>query len=135
VPEGPAHLVAALRSNAGDRDFVFLHVKATDRFGEDGNFDAKVAAIEETDTIVPDLLEAYPGVYVVTGDHSTPAVMRSHSWHPVPFLLHGGPGRAEAPGATFGERACASGAAGWLPGRELLPLAMSRAGRLGKFGA
>jgi 2,3-bisphosphoglycerate-independent phosphoglycerate mutase len=135
VPEGPAHLVAALRSNAGDRDFVLLHVKATDRFGEDGNFDAKVAAIEETDTIVPDLLEAYPGVYVVTGDHSTPAVMRSHSWHPVPFLLHGGPGRAEAPGATFGERACASGAAGWLPGRELLPLAMSRAGRLGKFGA
>lgn len=135
VPEGPSHLVEALRSNAADHDFIFLHVKATDRFGEDGNFDAKVAAIEEADAIVPQLLDAYPGVYIVTGDHSTPAVMRSHSWHPVPFLLHGGPGRTEAPGARFGERACAGGAVGWIPGRQLLPLAMSRAGRLGKFGA
>jgi 2,3-bisphosphoglycerate-independent phosphoglycerate mutase len=135
VPEGPSHLVDALRSNADGRDFVFLHVKATDRFGEDGDFDGKVAAIEEVDAVVPDLLDAYPGVHVVTGDHSTPAVMRSHSWHPVPFLLHGGPRRAESAGATFGERACAAGAVGWIPGRELLPLAMSRAGRLGKFGA
>ena len=135
VAEGPSHLVAALERHAADRDFVFLHVKATDRFGEDGNFDARVAAIEEADAVVPELLQAYPGVTIVTGDHSTPAVMRSHSWHPVPFLIHGGPGRAEARGAKFGEQACAAGAVGWIRGHELLALAMSRAGRLGKFGA
>ena len=134
VPEGPSHLVEAARS-AGDRDFLFLHVKAPDRAGEDGDFDRKVAAIEEVDAVVPGLVDAFPGVLLVTGDHSTPATMRSHSWHPVPFLLHGGPGRGEPAGTTFGESACASGSLGRIRGRELMPLAMSRAGRLSKFGA
>lgn len=135
VPEGPRHLLAGVREHASDHDFLFLHVKATDKAGEDGDFDRKVAAIEEVDAIVPDLVDAFPGVQVVTGDHSTPATMRSHSWHPVPFLLHGGPGRGEPPGVEFGERACASGSLGRIRGWEMLPIAMSRAGRLGKYGA
>lgn len=135
VSEGPSHLVEALRGSADEYDFVFLHVKATDKAGEDGDFERKVGAIEEVDAVVPALLDVFPGVWIVTGDHSTPAVMRSHSWHPVPFLLHGGPGRGERRDATFGERACATGSIGAIPGRELMPLAMSRAGRLGKFGA
>lgn len=135
VPDGPGHLLDAAREHGADRDYLFLHVKATDRMGEDGNFDGKVAAIEEADAIVPELLDAFPGVWIVTGDHSTPAVMRRHSWHPVPLLMHGGPGRGEPPGATFGESACASGSLGRIPGSELMPLAMARAGRLGKFGA
>lgn len=134
VAEGPGRLVEALRAHGSDRDFVFLHVKATDKTGEDGDFDRKVAAIEEVDAIVPDLLDAYPGVQLVTGDHSTPAVMRSHSWHPVPFLLHGGPTRGGG-GGGFGETACAAGRLGLIRGCEMMPLAMSRAGRLAKFGA
>ncbi|MGI9038715.1 MAG: 2,3-bisphosphoglycerate-independent phosphoglycerate mutase [Gemmatimonadota bacterium] len=142
VPDGPGHLLDALREHGAKRDFVFLHVKATDKTGEDGDFDGKVAAIEAVDALVPDLLEAYPGVQLVTGDHSTPATMRSHSWHPVPFLLHGGPtrgsARASTPGATgggFGESSCAAGRLGLIRGCEMMPLAMSRAGRLAKFGA
>lgn len=135
VDEGPRHLVEAVRSSAAERDFIFLHVKATDKAGEDGDFERKVAAIEEVDDVIPDLLDAYPSVCIVTGDHSTPAALRSHSWHPVPFLIHGGPGRGETPGTTFGERACASGSLGRIRGCDLLPLAMARAGRLGKFGA
>ena len=135
VDEGPRRLVEAARSAAGKRDFVFLHVKATDKAGEDGDFERKVAAIEEVDDVIPDLLEAYPAVCIVTGDHSTPAEMRSHSWHAVPVLVHGGPGRGEPPGAAFGERACAAGSLGRIRGCELMPLAMARAGRLGKFGA
>ena len=135
VPEGPEHLLAALREHGPDHDFVFLHVKATDKAGEDGDFERKVAAIEAVDAVVPDLVGAFPGVHLVTGDHSTPAAMKSHSWHPVPFLLHGGPGRNEPPGVTFGERFCATGSVGRVHGYDLMPLAMSRAGRLGKFGA
>lgn len=135
VSEGPEHLLAAVREQGPDYDFMFLHVKATDKAGEDGDFDRKVAAIEEVDAIVPDLVDAFPGVHLVTGDHSTPATMKSHSWHPVPFLLHGGPGRGEPPGVQFGERACAAGVEGQIRGWDLLPIAMSRAGRLGKFGA
>ena len=135
VPEGPAHLAPALREQGPGRDFVFLHVKATDRAGEDGDFDAKVAAIEEVDAVVPDLLAAFPGICMVTGDHSTPATMGSHSWHPVPFLLAGGPGRGSSHKAGFGERACLEGSLGLIRGHELMPLAMARAGRLSKYGA
>jgi 2,3-bisphosphoglycerate-independent phosphoglycerate mutase len=136
VPEGPEHLVSALEEHGAEHDFVFLHVKATDRAGEDGDFDAKVASIEAADAAIPDLLAAFPGVFLVTGDHSTPAVMRSHSWHPVPFLFAGGPGRGgSSPHGGFGERACRQGSLGLIRGCELMPLAMARAGRLSKFGA
>lgn len=135
VPEGPAHLVNALAEQGGSQDFAFLHVKATDKAGEDGDFDEKVASIEAADGVVPDLLAAFPGVCLVTGDHSTPAVMRSHSWHPVPFLIAGGHGRGEPAGTGFGERACRHGSLGLIRGCELMPLAMARAGRLSRFGA
>lgn len=135
VPEGPGHLVSALMEEGAGRDFVFLHVKAPDRAGEDGDFDAKVAAIEEVDAVVPDMLASFPGICLVTGDHSTPATMRSHSWHPVPFLLAGGQGRGNPNKAGFGERACLDGSLGLIRGHELMPLAMARAGRLSKYGA
>jgi 2,3-bisphosphoglycerate-independent phosphoglycerate mutase len=135
VPEGPEHLVAALAREGTGRDFVFLHVKAPDKAGEDGDFDRKVVAIEEVDSVVPDLLAAFSGVVLVTGDHSTPATMKAHSWHAVPFLISGGQGRGEPAGTEFGERACRQGSLGLLRGCELMPLAMARAGRLSKFGA
>ncbi len=137
VPEGPDYLVRALREEGNGRDFVFLHVKATDKAGEDGDFDRKVAAIEGVDGVVPDLLGAFPGVCVVTGDHSTPATMKAHSWHAVPFLITGGHGngRGGSAGAEFGERACSQGSLGLIRGCELMPLAMAWAGRLAKFGA
>jgi 2,3-bisphosphoglycerate-independent phosphoglycerate mutase len=134
VEDDPEALAGTLESELPGRDFVFLHVKGTDRAGEDGDFDRKVTIIEEVDGLVPRLMEAGPDVVLVTGDHSTPARMRSHSWHPVPFLLAGGPGpspRAE----RFGERECAAGMHGLRRGRELIPLAMARSGRLSKFGA
>jgi 2,3-bisphosphoglycerate-independent phosphoglycerate mutase len=135
VPEGPEHLVTALAKEGSGRDFVFLHVKAPDKAGEDGDFDRKVAAIEQVDAVVPDILAAFPGVCLVTGDHSTPATMKAHSWHPVPFLVSGGPGRGGSEETEFGERACRQGSLGLLRGCELMPLAMARAGRLSKFGA
>jgi 2,3-bisphosphoglycerate-independent phosphoglycerate mutase len=134
VPEGADSLAAEYRRRFDDFDFHFLHFKPPDKAGEDGDFDRKVAAIEEADRIVPALMELGPDVVIVTGDHSTPALLRSHSWHPVPFLVHGGAARNDDAG-SFGETACAGGALGLRRGRELLPLAAARAGRLAKFGA
>jgi 2,3-bisphosphoglycerate-independent phosphoglycerate mutase len=134
VEEGPDALVEALEGDAGAYDFVFLHYKPTDRAGEDGDFGRKVSFIEEMDAAVPRLLDAGPDVVLVTGDHSTPAVMRRHSWHPVPFLLTGGPGRTGSR-ERFGETECARGIHGRRRAPELMPLAAARAGRLAKYGA
>lgn len=118
-----------------DYDFVFCHIKYTDSRGEDGDFDAKVAVIEEVDKALPTLMGMNPEVVIVTGDHSTPATYKAHSWHPVPTLLWA-PGthmtdRAEA----FGERECMAGALGQFPAADLMPMGLAHAKRLNKFGA
>ena len=137
VDDDPAALLPALEDRIDDYDFFFLHVKGTDKAGEDGDFQRKVDIIERVDEVLPALRATGIGVTLITGDHSTPAKMKSHSWHPVPFLLHGGPGRGHRSEGTagFGESECARGAIGMIRGCELMPLAAARAGRLGKFGA
>jgi 2,3-bisphosphoglycerate-independent phosphoglycerate mutase len=123
-------------------DFFFIHVKATDLHGENGDFDGKRGAIEQVDAAVPrlaDLLfgagtEGQSNVLAVTGDHSTPVSLKAHSWHPVPVLLHSPTCRIDGQ-KTFGERACMGGGLGRLPMRHLMAVALAHAGRLTKFGA
>lgn len=117
-----------------EHDFFYLHVKKTDSYGEDGNFAAKVAEIEAVDAEIPRLLDLRPDVLVVTGDHSTPAALGRHSWHPVPTLLWS---RYAMPSlaSEFGERACSRGNLGLFSATELIPLALAHAGRLRRFGA
>jgi 2,3-bisphosphoglycerate-independent phosphoglycerate mutase len=126
--------VEALRRHWDDADFFFVHYKYTDAAGEDGDFDRKVARIEEVDAAIPGIVELGPDVLIVTGDHSTPSSLRSHSWHPVPVLLAARTCRPDA-ATTFGERACLQGGLGQIEAKYLLPLAMAHAGRLAKFGA
>jgi 2,3-bisphosphoglycerate-independent phosphoglycerate mutase len=115
-------------------DFFFLHYKYTDSTGEDGNFPAKVEMIERLDTEVPRIRALKPTVLLVTGDHSTPSKLRSHSWHPVPVVLVADSCRPDHV-TEFGESQCLRGGLGQLPAMYLLPLAMAHAGRLGKYGA
>lgn len=117
-----------------DYDFFYLHFKYTDSRGEDGDFDAKVAMVEEFDQFVPRVMDLKPDVVVVTGDHSTPSLLKGHSWHPVPSLVYSPYCRCDGT-AKFGERACARGALGTFPAVDLMPLAMANALRLTKFGA
>ena len=126
--------LAALPAALQRSDFVFLHYKATDSAGEDADFTKKVRALEAYDAAVPTLLKAGADVLVVTGDHSTPAVMGTHSWHPVPYLLHATHCRTEGT-AGFSERACARGALGRFPLKEGMALMLAHAGRLAKYGA
>ena len=125
---------AALRENWDRYTYFFVHHKYTDSKGEDGDFEAKVAEIEKVDRFVPGILKLKPDVLLITGDHSTPAVMRAHSAHPVPFLLHAENMRPDAT-PEFGERACSRGVWGVIPGAMLMRLAMAEAEKLAKFGA
>lgn len=125
---------AALATCYEEHDFIFLHIKQTDSAGEDGDFTRKVRIIEEVDTALPLLMDLHPDVIIVTADHSTPAVMKAHSWHPVPFLLYSQFCRPDEV-TGFSERACARGSLGRFPTLDLIPLALAHARRLAKFGA
>ena len=124
----------SLRRHYQDYDFFFIHFKSTDTSGEDGNYEAKVRAIEEVDRALPRLLTLEPDVLIVTGDHSTPATLGIHSWHPVPFMLHSKWCRRDKV-STFSEEACLAGGLGRFPATEIMPLAMANALKLEKFGA
>ncbi len=126
--------ILLLKEHWEDYDLFFFHHKPSDSAGEDGNFEAKVAAIEALDAVVPQLMAMSPDVVAVTGDHATPSQMAAHSWHPVPVLLHGDRvGRDQVD--HFGERYCLQGALGRRPARELMPIMLNVAGRLAKYGA
>jgi len=117
-----------------NHDFFYVHVKKTDSAGEDGNFEAKKKAIEETDGYIPRLLALEPEVLVVTSDHSTPSLLKSHSWHPNPFLLFSKASLTDNV-KRFSERECSQGYLGRFKAIYAMPLMLAHAGKLKKFGA
>ena len=131
---GISDVFATVKEHYEHYDFFFLHYKPTDAAGEDGDFDTKVKAIEEVDKSLPDLLILNPDVLVVTGDHSTPAVLKGHSWHPVPVLLSSKFCRPDDTD-NFSELSCIRGGLGRIHAVDIMPLAMANALKLKKFGA
>jgi 2,3-bisphosphoglycerate-independent phosphoglycerate mutase len=136
LPAGPSlsDSLSALREHWEQFDFFFVHYKATDSAGEDGNFEGKVAKLEEVDAIIPELLSLKPDVIMVGGDHSTPSAYRAHSWHPVPFVLRSRWCQPD-PAPAFNERDCQKGSLGLFAATEIMPLAMAHADRFTKYGA
>ncbi len=135
IPTGRtfADEVETLRQCFDSHDFFFIHYKPADAAGEDGDFDAKVKTLEALDPFIPQIRDLEPDVLMVAGDHSTPAVLAGHSWHPVPFMLHsrwtGGEGVP-----AFDEKHCAQGSVGRIPATQIMLLALAHAGKLTKFG-
>jgi 2,3-bisphosphoglycerate-independent phosphoglycerate mutase len=126
--------VETLKNHFDQYDFFYIHFKKTDSSGEDGDFKKKVKAIEEIDRVLPSILRLKPDVLVVTGDHSTPAVLKSHSWHPNPILLHSRylrPDRIR----RFTERQCQKGQLGRFPAVDIVALMLANGLKLKKFGA
>jgi len=122
-----------LKANWDNHDFFFIHIKPTDAAGEDGDFDRKASVIEEVDAQIPGLLALAPDALAITGDHATPAKLKSHSWHGVPFLLAS---PYTLPTADrFGERPCAGGTLGVFPAEEIMGYLMGHALKLNRFGA
>ena len=131
--EGIAGEFETLKENWESYDFFFVHIKATDAAGEDGDAGRKAAMVEEVDALIPGLLRFGPAALAVTGDHSTPAKMKSHSWHAVPSLLFS---EYTLPTTdSFGERACARGSLGVFPAEEIMGLLMGHALKLNRYGA
>ena len=126
--------LTTLEQNYANYDFFFIHIKGTDSAGEDGDFDRKVRIIEQVDKALPRLMSLEPDVIVVTSDHSTPALLKGHSWHPVPVLLYSKWCRPDKV-SEFSESACISGGLGRFPATQIIPLAMANALKLKKFGA
>jgi len=127
--------VATLKQHWDEFDFFFIHFKKADAAGEDGDFQAKIHALEEVDGYIEELHALRPEVFMVAGDHSTPAVVGGHSWHPVPFLFHALNYVRLDSTEGFNERACAHGTLGVFHAKDVLSLAMAHAGRLTKYGA
>lgn len=127
--------VTVLQDRWNEYDFFFFHVKATDSRGEDGDWEAKVKVIEEFDRLLPALLALNPDAIAITGDHSTPAVYKGHSWHPVPFLLQSPWVRFDPNVSGFDEYACATGALGQFPLHYTMSLLLANAGRISKYSA
>ena len=125
--------LTVLKSKFDSYDMHYLHYKETDSAGEDGDFELKVRLLEKFDHFVPDLLALNPDVLIVTGDHSTPSIMKRHSWHPVPVLISSQWGMANEE-AAFTEADCLRGSLGNAPSTALMALALAHAGRLDKFG-
>jgi len=126
--------VETLKKVWNEYDFFYFHVKKTDSYGEDGNFEAKVKVIEETDKAVKEILSLNPDVLIITGDHSTPALLKSHSWHPVPILLYSKYVR-KGLSISYDEYECARGTLGTISALDIIPLALANAGKLDKYGA
>jgi 2,3-bisphosphoglycerate-independent phosphoglycerate mutase len=127
-------LFDALEREYANHDFFYVHYKKPDAAGEDGNFEKKVAAIEEIDRFIPRILALKPDVLVVTSDHSTPALLHGHSWHPNPFVLVS-PNAQPDDVATLTEAACAGGALGRFRSIYAMPMMLAHALKLKKFGA
>jgi 2,3-bisphosphoglycerate-independent phosphoglycerate mutase len=137
IEEGQSSMedeIALVERELANTDFLFLHIKKTDSSGEDGNFPAKVEVIEHFDALLPRLLALKPDVLCVTGDHSTPCSMKSHSFHPVPVCISAKTARRD-PCDAFNETCLVRGGLGRIHSTELMPLLLAHAGRLAKFGA
>jgi 2,3-bisphosphoglycerate-independent phosphoglycerate mutase len=123
-----------LEQHWADYDFFFVHFKYTDSTGEDGDFEAKVKRTEEFDAVLPRVTALNPDVLIITGDHSTPAFLKSHSWHAVPTLLVSDCCRPDSC-QRFSESECLRGGLGQFEAKYLMSLALANAGRLAKYGA
>jgi 2,3-bisphosphoglycerate-independent phosphoglycerate mutase len=132
--ETPAQLFDTVGRLWGEFDFFYVHIKYTDSRGEDGDFEGKRKVVDQVDALLPKLLALSPDVLAITGDHSTPSLMASHSWHPSPFLIFS-PYARSGSSKAFSESECRLGAGGRIPGRSLLGLMLAHAGRLEKYGA
>ena len=125
-------LIKVVRNNFNDFNFFYLHYKDTDSAGEDGDFDKKVFSLEKLDTFIPELQSIGFDVITIAGDHSTPSVLSSHSWHPVPVLINSNIPTSDK-SRHFTELECKNGDIGQIYSTDIMPITLAHANKLIKF--
>lgn len=114
-----------------ENDFVFVHLEGPDECGHGGNASDKVEAITRFDAqVVAPLRESLKNediTWVVTCDHFTPIVERTHTTDAVPFLVNS-PNCSPSGVSSFSEQT-ASGGTKLDKGHELMNFALSKAGK------
>jgi len=126
--------IAELKNNYQNYEFFYLHFKEIDTAGEDGNFEKKVFLIEKFDSLLPEILKLNFSVIAIASDHSTPALLKSHSWHPSPFLLYSKFSRSCGK-IKFCEKSCQKGSLGIFKAKKVMNLLLAYSQRLKKYGA
>lgn len=119
----------AALENLKNKDFVFLHVEASDEAGHDGDVDLKVKTIENLDArMVGPIYEevktwAEPVCIAVLPDHFTPVELRIHVGEPVPFIIWY-PGIVPDDVEKYDEISCVTGSYGLLRLRQFMEVLM-----------
>lgn len=114
-----------------EKDFVYLHIEASDEAGHEGDVPLKVKTIEYLDArIVRTIYEEtltwdVPVTITILPDHPTPCAIRTHTRDAIPFLIwHKGiePDSVQ----TYDEFAAREGSYGLLKENELMKTIFSK---------
>ena len=122
---------------AKDKNFIFLHVKAPDIAGHDGDFKAKVRTLEEADSLVGNIIDEIDiglNYVALTADHATPVGYGTHTGDPVPVVI-GGPDVPASRVLKFSEASASRGNLGRIRGVDLMPIITDLVGRSKLFGS
>ena len=118
-----------------NHDFVFIHLKGTDTASHKKDPITKKNFIERFDKEFGIILEAIEegATVLVTGDHSTPAILGRHSGDPVPVVIAGPNVRPDSVD-RFDEISCARGGLHRIRGKDIMPILLSLTDRTLEYG-
>ncbi len=102
-----------------DNDFVFWHIKATDSLAEDGNFIKKRLFIERIDREIFPLMNLKNTLLVITSDHSTCSLKKSHCKKLIPTIISGPKVKADSV-SSYSEKSCLRGSLGKMEQLNLM---------------
>jgi len=108
-----------------EKDFVFLHIEASDEAGHEGNYTLKTKTIEYLDSrCVKTILEETatwdePVTIALLPDHPTPCRIKTHTNAPVPFIILK-PGQAPDEVMCYDEFSAEKGGYGWIQGGDFM---------------
>jgi 2,3-bisphosphoglycerate-independent phosphoglycerate mutase len=109
-------------------DAIYVHIKGPDEFGHDGDARGKKKNIEDIDkrffgTLI-NKLKTNNYTIIISADHCTPCIMKSHSDDPVPILISGNMINKDGT-SRFTEKYGEEGSIGLINGENILTFTLN----------